>query len=157
MTASSSEARKNWTSMCRDVVNSGKWKSRWSDENIHLLYWGLVRTCVLQHGPNVLTIDIDKENKYHKPIRAALMRRLRITNLSAESLCASLPSPAIRASRSSCWRFRSKCFCCSSAVSPVSSSISDLMSSISCSSLSDIDPGSSPEPDSSCRLPVSCL
>ena len=28
----------NWTSMCIEVVNSGKWKFRWSFENIHLLY-----------------------------------------------------------------------------------------------------------------------
>ena len=30
-------ARENCTSMCIDVVNSGKWKSKFSDENIHLL------------------------------------------------------------------------------------------------------------------------
>ena len=38
------EARENWTSMWRDVVKRGKWKSRWSDENIHLLYWHTYQT-----------------------------------------------------------------------------------------------------------------
>lgn len=32
------EARRNWTIMWREVVKRGKWKSRWSSENIHLLY-----------------------------------------------------------------------------------------------------------------------
>ncbi len=32
------DARQNCTSMCREVANSGKWKSRWSEENIILLY-----------------------------------------------------------------------------------------------------------------------
>lgn len=33
-----SDASENCTSMCIQVVNKGKVKSRWSGENIHLLY-----------------------------------------------------------------------------------------------------------------------
>ena len=36
------DARRNWTTMWRDVVKRGKWKLRLSDENIHLLYWDRV-------------------------------------------------------------------------------------------------------------------
>lgn len=37
-TKSTAEDRENWTTMCRHVVKSGKWKFRCSGENIHLLY-----------------------------------------------------------------------------------------------------------------------
>ena len=33
-----SDANENCTTICTHVTNSGKWKLRWSGENIHLLY-----------------------------------------------------------------------------------------------------------------------
>ena len=50
-----------------DVVKRGKWKSRWSRENIHLLYliWSAVVRGVIDAC--WLTMEMDNENKYLTP------------------------------------------------------------------------------------------
>jgi hypothetical protein len=98
-------------------------------------------------------MDIDREKRYHSPIRAALKRILWMTLRSA-CLASSLdipPPPAILESRASRRLFLCKYLCLSFPVSPVSSSAStsDPIGPSSCSSESDIEePVSFSEPKS---------
>lgn len=99
------------------------------------------------------TMDIEREKRYHRPMRMALKIILRMTLRSA-SLASSFempPPPAMRESSASRRFFLCRCFCLSFPVNPVSSSAStsDPIGPNSCSSESDIkEPESLSDPES---------
>lgn len=66
-------ARQNWTSIWRQVVKRGKWKFRYFSSNIHLLYYSTSQQRPIFFVRYALTIDIEREKRYHDAIRATLM------------------------------------------------------------------------------------